>query len=144
MLSFFHKLFSRPADPAFFEAAKMGDATALESFLDRGIAPDARDENDDTALTWAAKSGQGEVCRLLLDRGADVNARQYEGATPLILAADHGHEEVVRQLVDAGAEVNARHPGDEMEAMAFAARSGHPSIVEFLESKGGSWRYSAS
>lgn len=137
------KLFTRQVDPEFFAAAKRGDVDAVRSFLDGGVKPDVRDEHDDTALTWAACNGHVDLCRLLLERGADVEARQFEGATPLILAADHGHEEIVKLLVECGADVNARHPGEEMEAMAFAARSGHRSIVEYLEAKGGSWRYSA-
>ena len=139
-MGFLSKLFGSKPDPAFFAAARDGDVEAVRRFLDGGMQPDARDEHDDTALTWAAMEGRLEVCRLLIERGANVNARQYEGATPLILAADRGHEELVHTLVEAGAEVNAQHPGDDMGAMAFAARAGHRSIVEYLESRGASWR----
>ena len=91
-----NRLLARKVDPAFFEAAKKGDMDAIRTFLDRGVSPNARDDHDDTALSWAACHGHSDLCRLLIERGADMEARQYEGATPLILAADRGHEETVR------------------------------------------------
>ena len=64
-------------DPAWFEAAKAGDIARLEGFLKSGVRVNARDQWDDTALTWAAQNGRVEACRLLAKAGADLDASQY-------------------------------------------------------------------
>ena len=134
------KLLGQYTDPAWFEAAKRGDLPAISEWLKKGVKVDARDEWDDTALTWAASGGHTDVCRLLIEKGAAVNVRQYEGATPLILAADKGHLEIVKLLVEAGADVNAHHAREEQPVIAFAARGGHRSVVDYLKDRGASWR----
>ena len=110
------------------------------AMLERGVKVDARDEKDDTALTWAAVSGHDAACRMLLEAGADPNLRQYEGATALMLAADRGHADVVRALIDAKADLDLRHPGQYIPALDFAARAGHREIVALLDEAGASWR----
>ena len=134
------KLLGRYVDPAWFEAARRGDVAALRAFLQQGVKVDARDERDDTALTWAANGGRLEAVRALIEAGADVNARQYEGATPLILAADKGFTDVVKALVEAGADVNATHPKEGFGPMDFAARSGHRELAAYLRESGAKWR----
>lgn len=134
------KLTGRYADPAWFEAARKGDASAIRAMIERGAKVDARDDHDDTALTWAATEGRADVCAVLLAAGADPNARQYEGATALMLAADRGHAGVVRILIKGKADLNLRHPGERIPALDFAARAGHKAIVELLDSAGASWR----
>ena len=108
--------------------------------LGRGAKVDARDDHDDTALTWAAAQGHADVCRMLLDAGADPDARQYQGATALMLAADRGYLEVVEALVDSKADLNLKHPGEYISALDFAARAGHRTIVDYLDAHGASWR----
>ena len=134
------KLTGRYADPAWFEAARKGDVDAVGAMIARGAKLDARDDHDDTALTWAAVEGRPEVARILLEAGADPDLRQYEGATALMLAADRGHLDVVRELVDAKAYLNLKHPGDYITALDFAARAGHKAVVDFLDESGASWR----
>ena len=105
-----------------------------------GAKVDARDEHDDTALTWAAVEGKAEIARALLQAGADPNLRQYEGATALMLAADRGHLDVVQALAEGKADLNLKHPGEYISALDFAARAGHRQIVDYLDGAGASWR----
>lgn len=134
------KLTGRYADPAWFAATRKGNAEVVRAMLARGAKVDARDDQDDTALTWAAVEGKAEVVRALLEAGADPDLRQYEGATALMLAADRGYLEVVQALVDARADLNLKHPGEHISALDFAARAGHNEIVDFLDESGASWR----
>jgi len=134
------KITGRYGDPAWFQAAREGDVDALCAMLERGAKVDARDEHDDTALTWAAVEGRADIARALLEAGADPDLRQYEGATALMLAADRGHLDVVQALVAAKADLNLKHPGEYISALDFAARAGHKQIVEFLDDSGASWR----
>lgn len=134
------KLTGRYTDPAWFEAAKSGDVETLHAMIARGANVDARDEHDDTALTWAAVGGHAEAARALLQAGANPDLRQYEGATALMLAADRGRLDVVRALVEANAGLNLKHPGNYISALDFAARAGHKAVVDFLDESGASWR----
>ena len=127
-------------DPAWFNAAKAGDTAAVRRYIESGVRINARDDWDDTALTWAAQNGHAEVCRALANGGADVDASQYEGATALILAADRGHLDAVKVLVEAGADVNIHHGKEDKPVLAFAARGGHRNIVDYLQKHGAGWR----
>ena len=134
------KLTGRHGAPAWFEAARKGDAETIREMIRRGAKLDARDDHDDTALTWVAVEGKAEVARILLEAGANPDLRQYEGATALMLAADRGHLDVVKALVDAKADMNLKHPTEYISALDFAARAGHKQIVDFLDASGASWR----
>lgn len=134
------KALGRYTDPAWFTAAQEGDLATIQTFIDRGIKVDARDDHDDTALTWAANNNRLEVVKALIAAGADLNARQGEGATAMILAADKGFGNVVKALVEGGADVNIKHPDDRLCAVDFAARSGHLDLVHYLEAQGATWR----
>ncbi len=134
------KLAGRYSDPAWFQAARAGDVERLRALLARGAKVDARDGNDDTALTWAAAGGHQDAARALLEAGADPDVRQYEGATALMLAADRGHLGVVEALVEHRADLNLKHPQEHISALDFAARAGHQQIVGFLDASGASWR----
>jgi ankyrin repeat protein len=134
------KLTGRYGDPGWFEAARRGDVEALRAMIARGAKIGARDDHDDTALTWAAAEGRVEACRALLEAGADPDARQYQGATALMLAADRGHLAVVEALIEGKADLNLKHPGEYISALDFAARAGHKAIVDRLDAAGASWR----
>ena len=56
---------------AFIGAAKEGDHPVVELFLAAGMAPEARDQEGNTALTAAARAGRREIVRTLLEKGAD-------------------------------------------------------------------------
>lgn len=95
-------------------AARMGDATAVETALSRGIDVDIRDDDGETPLHWAAaSSGTEGVVEVLLRHGADVDAtsRAY-GRTPLHSAAQFGNADAARVLLSAGASVDVRDVGN--------------------------------
>jgi ankyrin repeat protein len=57
----------------FHRAAKLGDMTAVEAYLDSGRDVDAMNTSGETALFFAARRGHIDVIKLLIARGANVN-----------------------------------------------------------------------
>jgi len=96
----------------WFKAARIGDATALDCFLQHSPNLLNSKESDDTygcsALHLAAWEGHLSCVELLLDRSADINSRGEDGSTPLIWAAWKGRLACVRLLLDRGADLNLK------------------------------------
>ena len=83
--------------------AAMGGHTDMATFLlDRGAKVDARDINNNTALTETALNGSIPMAQLLLDRGANVNARTALGKTALTMAAEANHPDLAQFLAQHG------------------------------------------
>ena len=62
---------SQELDKALIEAARSGDAGALNGLLAEGASADAASEHGNSALMYAAAHGYLELCRALLRAGAD-------------------------------------------------------------------------
>lgn len=78
-------------------------------------------------LQVAINNGNAPLVRALVAAGADVHAA---GARNAVLTAVGGDQlEIIRILVDAG--VDPSYP------LPFAISSGHPAIIDYLESRGG-------
>jgi ankyrin repeat protein len=92
--------------------AERGDAKVLETMLESGFDPNAKDSNGVTALHRAAMAGRVDAVRVLLAKGASIDALDgMFAATPLVWACEgwrHGpragadHVDVARLLVAAG------------------------------------------
>ena len=129
----------RGAKPTIFEAAAMGDVTALNAALARN--PEAlRIYSFDgwTALHLAAHFGQVEAARALLAAGANVSAHSWNGLDnePIhAAAAGIGNSAIVKALLDAGANVNARQHGG-FTPLHQAAQNGDAELVTLLLSRG--------
>jgi cytohesin len=80
---------------------------AAKAMLDRGIDPNAMDNDRRTPLHGASATGQVELVRLLLDSGAQVGASDAAGVTPLHLAAACGNSRTLDLLLVAGADPKA-------------------------------------
>lgn len=96
-------------------AARAADPDAVQSALDLGVAVDARDAYNWTALMLVAAVNsstpkQSEAAaRLLIEAGADVNARSLDGWSPLHFAGALGNNpRMVEILLSAGADIEAR------------------------------------
>ncbi len=114
-----------------FAAARKGDAAAVKTLLDKGVAVNAKARYDRTALSFAAHRGHLEVVRLLLDRGADPNIKDtFYGSSALALAASERHLPVVQALIDKGAA------GGE-ELLMNGVAGGRAELVKTVLDKGG-------
>jgi ankyrin repeat protein len=67
-------LIARLFGKTIHQAAKRGDKTAVEHYLDSGISPHERDSYGDTPLHYAAYEGHLAIVELLIKRGADPHA----------------------------------------------------------------------
>ncbi|KAG2485710.1 hypothetical protein HYH03_015594 [Edaphochlamys debaryana] len=92
------------------EAARRGDAAAVESLLQEGASPDAvaNPQDGSTPLHVAAGEGHVGAIEALLVGGASREAQQRHGQTALHVAASRGHVAAVQALLGAGADKDAR------------------------------------
>lgn len=75
------------AAPPLLQAARAGDAAAVEALLQSGCDTSQRGSEGETALHWAADRGHKAVAAVLLKHGADVNATDNDGLTACHYAA---------------------------------------------------------
>ena len=119
-----------------FIAVTQDDTAALDLMLDRGLSPDHAAQDGHTGLMSAASHGLEAPLLLLLGRGADPNlVEKPSGMTALMYAAiaDPGHPRLVQALVRAGARLDVRS-SDGLTAADYAAKYGHPHLLEALRS----------
>jgi len=116
---------------ALLEAAREGQAAAVEVALEAGADANAVEPDGTRALHYAVNRNDVRSVRLLLSRGADARAATSLEVTPLLLACSHGNLELVRMLLAAKADANARDIAGETMLMA-AARAGNPEVVRIL------------
>lgn len=102
---------ARHVEP-FVRACDRGLDEVVTAYLDLGMSPNTRGE-DDPALHAAAAAGHTSTVALLLDRGADIDTRDTADDTPLRTALNHDHLEVARLLVSRGADIEAAHSSGE-------------------------------
>jgi len=100
---------AKATETSIHEAARQGLLDKVKSFLENGIAVNAKDESGVTPLLLAVSNGHADVARFLIDNGADVNAGDKRGYVPLVYAMWNMGPNVVKLLLDKGADVNARH-----------------------------------
>ena len=80
-------------------AAREGNADALQALPLADIDLDAPDADGLTALHHAAANGHIRVVALLVGHGASIQAATHSGFTPLLLAASRGRRAVVECLI---------------------------------------------
>lgn len=75
--------------------------------MQRGVSPDATNEDGLTGLHQCCIDNNADMLRLLLDYGANVNAQDSEKWTPLHAAATCGHLQLVKFLISRDANLLA-------------------------------------
>lgn len=89
--------------PLFNAVELTRDVSIVETLLNQGADPNAKDSQRNTPLHVAATAG---VATLLITHGATVDAQNRNGQTPLFAAARHGYTDVVKVLLHHGASVD--------------------------------------
>jgi ankyrin repeat protein len=107
-----HLMLHRPAES--------GNAAVLETMLECGFDPRAKDKDNVTALHRAAMAGYADAVRVLLAHASDVNAHDgMFAATPLVWAVEGrntrespgvDHVAVARLLIAAGSSLEWKPP----------------------------------
>lgn len=82
----------------FFAAARTGDITVLEHFLDAGFPIDQRNSQTYTALMVAAYNGQEAATDLLLEHGANACLQDKRGNTAMMGAVIKAEFTIVKRL----------------------------------------------
>jgi acyl-CoA-binding protein len=103
--------------PPLLQAARAGNAAAVEQLLQQGDDANQAGSEGERALHWAADRGHLAVLRLLLERGADVNAADCDGLTPLHYTALAEQAAAAEALAEApGARLDLRSAEGETAA----------------------------
>ena len=91
------------------DAARKGDAPAVQRLLDDGVDVNTKFRYNATAIFYACDAGNVEVVKVLLDHGADLTLKDtFYGFTPLMLAVSPArtktpaHTEIAKLLVAEG------------------------------------------
>jgi len=92
----------------FFTACGAGRVETVEKYLDGGVSPTARDENDLTGLMLASRAGRCRVAGLMLRRGALLEEVDSCGRTAFFHAVMFARLRMIAFLAAAGASVNPR------------------------------------
>lgn len=117
-------------------SARIGDAAAVSTGLDKGASVDFRDERGQTPLMVASSQGHIDVVRVLLSRQADVNAQDPAGRTALLKAVICRRIEIVSLLLECGADPSiADNEGS--TPVSYAAKIGSISLQSLLSVESG-------
>lgn len=130
--------FSASKATALHFAAAQGNSKEIKELLEKGVAVNARDEEDRTPLHWATDLQQTAVFAPLIAAGANVNAKDAFLGTPLYNAIFRDQEEkitVVETLLVEGADVTVKNK-DGRTALHIAALRGSAAVVSMLLIKG--------
>lgn len=113
-------------------AEECQDLLDLEKYGELAAQPDAKGQDDWTALHMAAYEGFREVCEVLLSScAAGIAARTSMGRTALHHAAVRGFAYLVPVLLSAGADLNAEDV-DGNTPLHLASASGHVAALQAL------------
>lgn len=123
-------------DAGLLQAARQGDAEAVQALLAGGADPSRAQGDGTTPLHMAALEGHREVVDALLAAGAEIGATTRIGAyTPLHLASQGGHGAVVRALLEKGADAMLATTNSGATPLHLAARAvaGEDAVAALLE-----------
>ena len=127
------------APETLHDAARRGDADAVNRLLSAGAEVNARDAKGRTPLICAAREGHADAVRHLLKWGAEVNAVPITGGTALREAVREGRAKVVRLLLAQNADpalvAPPRPPTPEQEANGARARGELERITRGMDAR---------
>jgi ankyrin repeat protein len=124
-------------EQSFFKAAADGDVMAVNGFISAGINVNARNADDDTALTASAARGDAKIVEALLRGGADVNAKGRNTWTALLLALSEDHDIVTDVLLaQPNIDFKAENP-EGMTALMLAVWHQREQAVASILKRGG-------
>lgn len=127
------------------DAAKNGNASAVEALLKGGISVGIKDAAGRTPLHLAAGSGHQMTAQTLLDHGADINAKDGDGHTPLDAAVANGHAGTakflqskggVKSVPDGSNASSGNPPSKEDDPRTFSPNARHTTAEAFSEAIG--------
>lgn len=129
-------------DRYFFAAARTGETSVLQAFLQAGYPVNNKNEASYTALMIAAYQGQAAAVDLLLSAGADACIRDKRGHTALMGAMIKAEWHIARRLYavncDEDNQAQATDPiidKSQMTAAQFAEQFGQSEKFKMLSER---------
>jgi uncharacterized protein len=116
------------------KAIKNDEPATFQTYLSKGLSPNAADENGVPYVVLAAKAGYNDIVRGLVNGGADVNTRDKDGRTLLHIAIDKRASDMAFDLLRWNANVNLKYPDGRTPVMA-AVQSGSADLVRTILDK---------
>jgi uncharacterized protein len=115
-----------------FRAARADNAGGVERLLERGVDPNVRDDQGQTALLVAMREPSPKVVEVLIaSPKVNVELRNSKDESPLMMAALKGQQDVVGKLIARDADINK--PG--WTPLHYAATNGHVAVMKVLLEK---------
>ena len=118
-------------DGALIEAARRGDITGVQAYLDQGASVEATDARGATALVAAAYGNHLAVARLLVAAGAEVNVKDQTQQSAYLITTSEGYVELLRLALAAGADVRQTDSYNGT-GLIRAADRGHVEVIREL------------
>ena len=117
----------------FFLAVNRDDGDAVRSLVQRGLDPNSRSPEGQTALHLAMRDQSPRVAQALwASAELDVNALNASGETPLMMAALRGDLAWAQRLIERGAKIHK----EGWSPLHYAATGPEPKIVALLLDRG--------
>ena len=117
------------------EAARKGDARAVQALLQQGLDVDGWDTSGTPALHWAVRVNDHDLVDVLLSAGADQNGTNRYAQAPIHVAVEYRHVGMVRRLLDAGADIETANASGE-PPLLIATRLGAVEMIDELLAQG--------
>lgn len=117
----------------FFQAVNRDDGDTVRSLVQRGMDPNSRSPEGQTALHLALRDQSPRVAEALWSSTAlDVNAINANGETPLMMAALRGDLAWAQKLIQRGARIDK----EGWSPLHYAATGPEPKVVALLLDRG--------
>ena len=117
----------------FFVAVNRDDGDTVRSLMQRGLDPNSRSPEGQTALHLAMRDQSPRVAQALwASAELDVNALNASGETPLMMAALRGDWAWAQRLIERGAKIHK----EGWSPLHYAATGPEPKIVALLLDRG--------
>ena len=120
----------------YFDAAREGDSTLLQTFYNAGLDVNVADEKGYTALILAAYHGHTDTVSFLIEQvKANPCQEDKRGNTALMGAIFKGHVSVAKQLLFADCDIDEENANGQT-ALMFASLFDRQEIINTLIDKG--------
>jgi len=120
----------------YFAAARLGDTTLMQAFMDAGVSPDQTNEKGYTPIMIATYNGQSAMVDYLLKHGADACAKDNRGNTALMAAIFRAEVGIAKTLMTQPCN-NPNHQNNAGQTpLMYAALFNRTILIDALKSKG--------
>ncbi|MCQ2584219.1 MAG: ankyrin repeat domain-containing protein [Treponema sp.] len=116
-------------------AAEWKYVKAIESLVEKGANPMAKNANGENILFSAAKTNDENVINTVVKVGTPVNERDNLGSTPLHMAVRWDATKSIERLLELGIDIDAQNTSGKA-ALAEAALSGKMNTAKVLLDNG--------